>query len=84
MKGRCLNPLTNGPYFQLGHSHISQGGDIVGFLIAKGGLTSDEIGVITLRDHSALVGIPRAKGKSLVDTLGRERIKNTRAKISLL
>ena len=56
----------------------------MGFLIAKGGLTSDEIGVITLRDHSALVGIPRAKGKSLVDTLGRERIKNTRAKISLL
>lgn len=71
-------------YFNVGKKEKISKGDIVGFLIAKGGLTSDEIGVITLRDHSALVGIPRAKGKSLVDTLGRERIKNTRAKISLL
>ncbi len=59
-------------------------GDIVGFLIAKGGLTAAEIGTITLRDHAALVGVPRAKARSLVDTLARERIKNTRAKISLL
>ena len=56
----------------------------MGFLIAKGGLTAAEIGTITLRDHAALVGVPRAKARSLVDTLARERIKNTRAKISLL
>lgn len=71
-------------YFNVGKKEKISKGDIVGFLIAKGGLSSDEIGVITLRDHSALVGIPRAKGKALVDLLGRERIKNTRAKISLL
>ena len=59
-------------------------GDIVGFLIAKGGLTAGEIGTITLRDHAALVGIPRAKTRALVDALSRERIKNTRAKISIL
>ncbi len=85
--GHSTDPIrseTATLYFNVGKKEKISKGDIVGFLIAKGGLTSDEIGVITLRDHSALVGIPRAKGKSLVDTLGRERIKNTRAKISLL
>ncbi len=85
--GHSADPIrseTATLYFNVGKKEKISKGDIVGFLIAKGGLTSDEIGVITLRDHSALVGIPRAKGKSLVDTLGRERIKNTRAKISLL
>lgn len=85
--GHSADPIrseTATLYFNVGKKEKISKGDIVGFLIAKGGLTSDEIGVITLRDHSALVGIPRAKGKSLVDLLGRERIKNTRAKISLL
>lgn len=85
--GHSADPIrseTATLYFNVGKKEKISKGDIVGFLIAKGGLTSDEIGVITLRDHSALVGIPRAKGKSLVDTLGRERVKNTRAKISLL
>lgn len=85
--GHSADPIrseTATLYFNVGKKEKISKGDIVGFLIAKGGLTSDEIGVITLRDHSALVGIPRAKGKTLVDLLGRERIKNTRAKISLL
>ena len=85
--GHSADPIrseTATLYFNVGKKEKISKGDIVGFLIAKGGLTSDEIGVITLRDHSALVGIPRAKGKSVVDTLGRERIQNTRAKISLL
>ncbi|MCM1051961.1 MAG: DEAD/DEAH box helicase [Paenibacillus sp.] len=85
--GHSADPIrseTATLYFNVGKKEKISKGDIVGFLIAKGGLTSDEIGVITLRDHSALVGIPRAKGKALVDLLGRERIKNTRAKISLL
>ena len=85
--GHSADPIrseTATLYFNVGKKEKISKGDIVGFLIAKGGLTSEEIGVITLRDHSALVGIPRAKGKSLVDTLGRERVKNTRAKISLL
>lgn len=85
--GHSTDPIRSDTatlYFNVGKKEKISKGDIVGFLIAKGGLTSDEIGVITLRDHSALVGIPRSKGKALVDLLGRERIKNTRAKISLL
>ncbi len=84
---RSTDPIrsdTSTLYFNVGKKEKISKGDIVGFLIAKGGLTAAEIGTITLRDHAALVGVPRAKARSLVDTLARERIKNTRAKISLL
>lgn len=84
---RSSDPIrsdTSTLYFNVGKKEKISKGDIVGFLIAKGGLTADEIGAITLRDHAALVGIPRDKAKYLVETLSRERIKNTRAKISIL
>lgn len=71
-------------YFNVGKKEKISKGDIVGFLIAKGGLTADEIGSITLRDHAALVGIPRAKAHDIVNALAKERIKNTRARISPL
>lgn len=84
---RSSDPIhsdTSTLYFNVGKKEKISKGDIVGFLIAKGGLTAGEIGTITLRDHAALVGIPRSKAKALLETLSRERIKNTRAKISLL
>lgn len=71
-------------YFNVGKKEKISRGDIVGFLIAKGGLTAAEIGVITLRDHAALVGVPRDKARGLIARLAPEKIKNTRAKISLL
>lgn len=84
---RSSDPIhsdTSTLYFNVGKKEKISKGDIVGFLIAKGGLTAGEIGTITLRDHAALVGIPRSKANALLETLSRERIKNTRAKISLL
>lgn len=84
---RSSDPIhsdTSTLYFNVGKKEKISKGDIVGFIIAKGGLTAGEIGTITLRDHAALVGIPRSKAKALLETLSRERIKNTRAKISLL
>ncbi|MDE6556252.1 MAG: DEAD/DEAH box helicase [Duncaniella sp.] len=71
-------------YFNVGKKEKISRGDIVGFLIAKGGLTKDEIGRIALRDHSALVAVPREKARDLVKTLAPEKIKNTRAKITRL
>ena len=71
-------------YFNVGKKEKISRGDIVGFLIAKGGLTAGQIGRIALRDHCALVAVPRSEAKRLVKDLAPERIKNTRAKISLL
>lgn len=71
-------------YFNVGKKEKISKGDIVGYLIAKGGLEAGEIGGITLRDHSALAAVPRAKAQSLLRALASEKIKNTRARISLL
>ncbi len=72
-------------YFNVGKKEKISKGDIVGFLIAQGGLTPEEIGNITLRDHSALVAVPRVlleKGSDLLPRLNASRIKNTRARIT--
>lgn len=71
-------------YFNVGKKEKISRGDIVGFLIAKGGLDAKEIGRISLRDHSALVAIPSDKAKATLRQLEPHKIKNTRAKISLL
>ena len=85
--GHNDRPIRSGVatlYFNVGKKEKISRGDIVGFLIAKGGLDSDEIGRIALRDHCALVAVPRDKAAALVKTLAPEKIKNTRARITRL
>jgi len=85
--GKSDNPIHSDVatlYFNVGKKEKISKGDIVGYLIAKGGLEAGEIGGITLRDHSALAAIPRAKAQALLRALASEKIKNTRVKISLL
>lgn len=85
--GRNDNPVTSHTatlYFNVGKKEKISRGDIVGFLIAKGGLESAEIGRISLRDHSALVAVPREKAKATLAVLQPHKIKNTRAKVTLL
>ncbi len=86
-QGKSERPITSSVatlYFNVGKKEKISRGDIVGFLIAKGGLEAGQIGRIALRDHSALVAVPRSEGRRLVKALMPEKIKNTRAKISLL
>lgn len=86
-QGKSDRPITSSVatlYFNVGKKEKISRGDIVGFLIAKGGLEAGQIGRIALRDHSALVAVPRNEGRRLVKALAQEKIKNTRAKISLL
>ena len=67
----------------LGRKDKISRGDVVGWLIAKGGLEAAEIGRISLRDHCALVAVPRQKAKYLALQLAQEKIKGKRAKISV-
>lgn len=85
--GHSDNPIRSDYatlYFNVGKKEKISKGDIVGFLIAKGGLTADEIGAITLRDHAALVGVPRSKADELAKALVPHKIKNTRARVSVM
>lgn len=86
-QGHNDNPIASDIatlYFNIGKKEKISRGDIVGFLIAKGGLEASQIGRIALRDHSALVAVPSKEAERLVKVLSSERIKNTRAKISIL
>lgn len=70
-------------YFNLGRREKISRGDIVGYLVNKGGLTAAEIGSIALRDHSALVAIPAAKAGETFARVAGEKIKNKRVKVSI-
>ena len=71
-------------YFNAGKKEKISRGDIAGFLIQKGGLAKDEVGKISVSDHSAIVAVPRAKAAAVVEAVAPYKIKNTRVKISLL
>lgn len=86
-QGNSSNPISSDTatlYFNVGKKEKISRGDIVGFLVAKGGLDAKSIGHIAIRDHAALVAVPRKCATALVEELNRHKIKNTRAKISLL
>ncbi|MDE5750791.1 MAG: DbpA RNA binding domain-containing protein, partial [Duncaniella sp.] len=85
--GHSTDPIRSDTatlYLNVGKKEKISKGDIVGYLIAKGGLTAPEIGPITLRDHASLVAVPASKARDLLRLLAPEKIKNTRAKITLL
>lgn len=71
-------------YFNVGKKEKISRGDIVGFLIAKGGVDASQIGRIALRDHSALVAVPASDATRIVKALAGEKIKNTRVKVTIL
>ncbi len=81
------NPITSSRatiYINAGKKEKISRGDIVGFLVAQGGLEASEIGRISVRDHSALVAIPRDKAAAVLARIAPHKIKNTRVKFSLL
>lgn len=70
-------------FFSAGKKEKISKGDVVGFLIAKGGLNSSEIGQIDIFDHYALVAVPTAKAKETIKKISQEKIKNQKVKISI-
>lgn len=86
-QGKSTDPIKSDSatlYFNVGKKEKISRGDIVGFIVAKGALEANDIGHIALRDHAALVAVPRKEAGRLIAELNNHKIKNTRAKISLL
>ncbi len=70
-------------YFQAGKKEKISKGDVVGFLLNKGGLQNGEIGIINSHDHYTLVAVPRSKSKGVLQAVAKEKIKNHKVRISL-
>ncbi|MDE6611105.1 MAG: DbpA RNA binding domain-containing protein, partial [Muribaculaceae bacterium] len=71
-------------YFNIGKKEKISRGDIVGFLIHKGGLKADEIGRIELADHCAYVAVPVSVSRRTEISLQGQKIKNKRVRVSRL
>lgn len=69
-------------YFNAGKREKLSRGDILGFLIQKGGLAADEIGKIIVKDHHALVAIPSARLGSVLGAIKGEKVKNKSVRIT--
>jgi superfamily II DNA/RNA helicase len=57
--------------------------DIVGYLIKKGKLSKDQIGIIEVKDTTSYVAIDREKVQDTLINLKNERLKNKKVKIEV-
>lgn len=69
-------------YFNGGKKEKISRGDIVGFLMQKGGLAPEEVTHITVKDHHSLAAVPAAKVRETLDAISPHRIKGQRLRIS--
>lgn len=81
---RPCRPKMSTLLFSLGKKEKISKGDIVGFLIANAGLTSGQIGRITLRDHTATAAVERQAAKEACAAANKAKIKRQRVKVTLL
>lgn len=80
---RPLPPLYTSVYISAGKKDKVSKGDIVGLLTKKGGLTSDEIGLITTLDYSSYVSIKRDRVDETLANIRNEKLKNIKVKIEV-
>lgn len=70
-------------YISAGKKNKISKGDIVGLLTKKGGLQSDEIGLITTLDFASYVSIKRSLATKTLSKIKTEKLKNIKVKIEI-
>jgi superfamily II DNA/RNA helicase len=70
-------------YISAGKKDKVSKGDIAGFLAKKGGLTGDEIGLITPLDYSSYVSIKRTLVDKVMAGIKDQKLKNLKVKIEV-
>lgn len=69
-------------YFQAGRKEKISKGDILGFLLNNTDLTNGDIGQIEIKDHYALVAVPKEKISAILKVISPLKIKNKKVRIS--
>ena len=59
-------------------------GDIAGLFFKQGGLNSDELGVIELKQDCAFVAVPKQRALSVIEKTTNTRLKKKKVRITLL
>lgn len=68
-------------YISAGKKDKISKGDIAGLLMKKGGLTANQIGLITTLDHASYAGIRRTHLKQTLTAIKNEKLKKIKVKI---
>ncbi len=78
-----LPPLYSCLYISAGKKDKISKGDIVGLLTKKGGLQSDDIGLIATLDYSSYVAVRRTLVNPMLAGIKNEKLKNIKVKIEV-
>lgn len=70
-------------YFKAGKKEKISKADVVGFIANNSQIAPNEIGVINVYDHYALVAIPKQKAKAAVSQLLKAKIKGKKIRIEI-
>ena len=70
-------------YISAGKKDKISKGDVVGLLTKKGGLSSDDIGLITTLDFASYVSVKRALVSKTLANIKNEKLKGTKVKIEV-
>ncbi len=70
-------------YISAGKKDKISKGDIVGLLTKKGGLDSEDIGLITLMDQASYVAVNREKASKMLEKVNGEKLKKVKIKIEI-
>lgn len=71
-------------YFNAGKKEKISKGDIAGFVMQKGGVGRDDVGLIVVDDHYAVAAVVRDKAYQLQEALKAHKLKGQRVRVSLL
>jgi superfamily II DNA/RNA helicase len=80
---RPLPPLYSCLYISAGKKDKISKGDIVGLLTKKGGVQSQDIGLISILDFSSYVSLKRTIVNQTLAKIKNEKLKNTKVKIEV-
>lgn len=70
-------------YFKAGKKEKISKADIVGFIANNSQIAPNEIGVINVYDHYALVAVPKQKAKTAVSQLLKAKIKGKKIRLEI-
>jgi len=70
-------------YLNVGKKDKISKGDVAGFLLQKGYLQKDELGLIYLQDYVTFAAVSRVKVDDLIRRLQNEKIKNKKVRLGI-
>lgn len=79
----ALEPVMTTLYFKAGKKEKISKADIVGFIVNNSHLQACQVGQIAVKDHYALVAIPRNEAQKTLHALQSCRIKGMKVPISI-